>query len=354
MGKKLSSYIDKASAQEKIPEIKYICGMFTTDVISSIAFGLELNSFKDPTNEFLRSGQSVFNFTIQRAFEFTSIFFVPKLIPLLRSKLVPERAMNIFRHIFTRTLEERRTSGVFRNDIVDILLAFQSTSQKDDSNLELTDEMLLGQAVFFFLAGFETSSITMSFTLYELACHSEIQEKLRNEIKDVYAKGNGAVTYEAINNMEYISKVLDETLRLYPPMSFLNREVTLGSDQTGYSLKPFGDFVMPQGMPVYIPAAAFHRDPKYFPNPLKYDPERFSPANKRNIVSGTYMPFGLGGRACIGQRIGLLQSKVGLFYLLKDHYVKCNAKTLSPMKLNKKALLIQAEGGIHLDFVKDI
>lgn len=183
-----------------------------------------------------------------------------------------------------------------------------------------------------------------------LPAKPEVQERLRKEINDVYERENEKVSYEAINGMEYLSMVLSETLRLYPTFAYLDRQVT--SNERGYSLKPFGDFVMPPGMPVFIPTAGFHRDPKYFPNPLEFDPERFSPENKGNIVAGTYMPFGLGGHNCIGERMGLLQAKVGLFHLLRKHCIKLNNQTIIPLRLNKKALIIQVEGGIYLDIVK--
>lgn len=333
-------------------ELKYVCGLYTTDVIASIAFGLEANSFKNPNNEFRKAGQSLFDFSIGRAFDFTAVFFLPKLVPLLRAKMMPRSAERFFFKVFSFAVEERKRSGAFRNDLVDILLAFKEASNKGETDFEFTDQMLLAQATVFFVAGFETSSSAMSFALYELAHQPELQDKLRKEINDVYERENGKVTYEAVNSMEYLAMVLNETLRLYPSLPFLDREVTLSPGETGYSMKPFSGFELPDGMPVYIPAAGFHRDPKYFPNPLKFDPERFSSENKGNIVSGTYMPFGLGGHNCIGERMGLLQAKVGLFHFLKDHYVKPNAQTMNPMKLNKRALVIQADGGIYLDIVK--
>lgn len=352
VGQKLADYVDKSVQQGKNMEIKYICGLFTTDVISSIAFGLDIDSFKDPENEFRKAGQSIFKITIGRAIDFSAAFFIPKLVPLLRTKILPLKVETFFRKVFSLAVEERRKSGAFRNDLIDILIAFQNASDKGDTDLEFTDDMFLAQATAFFLAGFETSSSVMAFTLYELARNPELQQRLREEIKDVDENENGKLTYEAINSMEYLTMVLNETLRLYPTIPFLDREVTLANNETGYSLEPFGDFVMPQGMPVYIPTAGFHRDPKYFPNPLNYDPERFSSENKANIVSGTYMPFGMGGHNCIGERIGLIQAKVGLFHFLRNHVVKPNAQTLNPMKLNKKSLVIQAEGGIYLDIEK--
>lgn len=270
----------------------------------------------------------------------------------MKARILPLPAERFFRKVFTYAIEERKKSGTFRNDLIDILLAFKESSIKGETDFDFTDDMLLAQAFVFFIAGFETSSSAMSFALYELALQPELQDKLRKEINEVNERNNGKLTYESINSMEYMSMVLNETLRLYPALAFVDREVTLGPNEHGYSMKPYSDLVLTEGTPVYIPIAGFHRDPKYFPDPLKFDPERFSPDNKGNIVSGTFMPFGLGGHNCIGERIGLLQAKVGLFHFLKNHYVRANSKTMRPMKLHKRALVIQAGGGIYLDVFK--
>lgn len=320
---------------KKSLEMNFVCGCFTTDVIASIAFGLEANSFKDPNNDFLLAGKKVMDVSFKRLIDVISIFLLPKLVPLVGARMIPQSAENMFKRIFISTLKRRKESGLFRNDLIDILLAFKEASDKGDTELKLTDDMLLSHATEFHIAGYETSSSTMTFVLYELAKHPEEQQKLRKEIKEAYEKAGGILSFEAINSMEYMSKVLNETLRLYPQISYLDREVTLDPGEAGYSLEPFSDYVLPQGMPIYIPAAGFHYDPQYFPDPYKFDPERFSSENKRNIASGTYMPFGMGPHNCIGERLALLQTKVGLFYLLKDHYFEMNSKTMKTPKFEK-------------------
>ena len=85
-----------------------------------------------------------------------------------------------------------------------------------------------------------------------------------------------------------------EVFRLYPAFSFLNRVCTPENGQSTYSLRPFMDFDLPEGVPVYIPIYALHRDPAYFSDPLKFDPERFTPENMAKIPKGAYLPFGAG------------------------------------------------------------
>lgn len=96
--------------------------------------------------------------------------------------------------------------------------------------------------------------------------------------------------------LPYLDMVVSETLRMYPPLGYLNR-ITVEP----YKI-PNSNFVLEKDTPVYISMLGMHYDPEYFPNPEKFDPERFSEENKRNIPSCVYFPFGEGPHACIGMR----------------------------------------------------
>lgn len=164
-----------------------------------------------------------------------------------------------------------------------------------------------------------------------------------------------------------------ETLRLYPILPFMDRRCTV---KEGYSLEPYSKYRIPYGTVVFIPVYALHMDPKvwdflkiyflwfssvilnklylqYFPDPKKFDPERFSPENRDKIVPYTYQPFGIGPHNCIGERFGLVQTKIGLINFLRNHYVTPSDKMPKTLELDKKSLLIQCEGGIHLNVVRD-
>lgn len=104
------------------------------------------------------------------------------------------------------------------------------------------------------------------------------------------------------------------------------------------------------GDAVWIPIYGIHSDPKYYPNPEKFDPERFSNENKHKINSSTYMPFGVGPRNCIGSRFALMECKAVLFYLLSAFTFEVSEKTQIPLRLAKEQFRIVAEKGfwIHL------
>lgn len=92
---------------------------------------------------------------------------------------------------------------------------------------------------------------------------------------------------------------------------------------------------------------------QFFPNPDQFDPERFAPSNKHNIVPYSYMPFGVGPHNCIGERFGWIQSKLGLFNILKNHFVKPSDRMPTKIEYSPKALFLQTEHGIYINMVRD-
>ncbi|XP_055853966.1 cytochrome P450 6g1-like isoform X2 [Episyrphus balteatus] len=357
IGVELDKYLCNLAldSNTNVTEVKDICGLYTTDVIASVAFGVQANSLKNPNAEFRRNGKALFKFTPWRAFEFTVIFFLPQFVKIFGCKMFSKEAAQFLRGTINYIMAERTKSGLIRNDLIDTLVAFKKAAEadKDKQHIAQNTDMLVAQAAVFFTAGFETTSSSMSFGLYELSKKPELQKRLRQEIKDALVKCNGKINYDMILEMEYLNMVLQEVLRLYPPLPFLDRQCTLAEGEKEYSMKPLSDFGIPNGMPVYIPVYAIQRDPKFFPNPDEFDPERFSAANKANFPQLAYMPFGTGPHNCIGERFGILQAKLGLINFLRNHSVTTCEKTHKKMILDPNALIIQSKGGIYLKIVRD-
>lgn len=102
-----------------------------------------------------------------------------------------------------------------------------------------------------------------------------------------------------------------------------------------------------------IPVYAIHRDERYFPDPLTYNPERFNETNRNSIPHYAYMPFGLGPRNCLGERMGIIQTKVGLINVLGENSVEVCEETMLDIKIHKTALLVVPEKPIMLRIRKD-
>ncbi|EGI61799.1 Cytochrome P450 9e2, partial [Acromyrmex echinatior] len=182
-----------------------------------------------------------------------------------------------------------------------------------EGHRELDIDDMTAQAFIFFLAGFETSSTAMCFAAHEIAANPEIQLKLQQEIDKVLDESNGEVSYETINRLEYLDAVISEALRLYPPITALER-ICKKTFELPPALPNEKPFIMKKGMVAWIPVLAIHHDEKYYDNPKKFDPERF--LNNKMNNSSNYMPFGLGPRMCIANRFAMLEVKILFFHLL--------------------------------------
>ncbi|XP_055917663.1 probable cytochrome P450 6g2 [Eupeodes corollae] len=334
-----------------IKEVKEISALFTTDVIASVAYGLEANCLKNPRSEFREQGSEIFKWTTYTTIQFNGIFFLPEFTGLFGWKTFSKKAATFIRETIAFVIRERMKSGDTRNDVIDTLVSLKNTAAAE--GVQLDDETLIAVAAGLFTAGFETTASSIAFGLYELSKNQEVQNRLREEIKECLEKNGGNITYDGLQEMEYLNMVVQEILRLYPSLPFLDRECTLPKGEKEYSLEPYSDFNIPHGMPVYVSVFAIHKDPKYFSNPDEFDPERFSAENISNLVPNSYMPFGTGPHNCIAGRLGIIKVKIGLISFLRNHKVNTCEKSHKTLTLDPKAVLLQAKGGLYCKFIRD-
>ncbi|XP_060537003.1 probable cytochrome P450 6a23 isoform X2 [Cylas formicarius] len=307
--------------------IKDVSARFTTDVIGSCAFGLECDSMRDGNCEFRINGNKIF---APRIFS----QWVETLIPWKLLSYTGYRSFGDVREFFetivTETIYYRSKNNVERKDFMQLLIQMKKSGQSNQlskgetETIGLTNDEIIAQCFLFFSAGYETSASTMTFTLYELAKNPKIQNKVREEIKHKVNK-NGKITYDALVEMTYMDKVIQETLRKYPPVSVIPRICTQNYKVPGTNV------VIEKGTTVQIPVLGIHMDPDYYPDPGKYDPERFTEENKAKRPEFSWLGFGEGPRICIGLRFGMLQSKIGLVGLLRDYSFTLNENTPTPL-----------------------
>ncbi|XP_069678491.1 uncharacterized protein [Periplaneta americana] len=332
-----------------VVEMKDLFTRYTNDVIATSAFGIGCDSLNKPKNEFYEMMKDVTNFGGVRALIFFGFMFSPKLMKLLNLKFMSKAALNFFRTLVHDTIATREAKNIFRPDMIHILMqAKKETVQPSGINGEASkpkwdDDDLTAQAVNFFFGGFDTSSVLLCFASHLLATHPDVQNRLQTEIDETLENDGGKLTYEAVHGMKYLDMVVSETLRLYPPV--------LGTDRKcikTYTFKSDPPCTMEPDQSVWIPVYCLHRDPKYFPNPEKFDPERFSDENKDNIKPYTYLPFGLGPRSCIGNRFVLMEAKIALVHLLTRFNLKVVSKTPIPIRISKRGFNMAVDGGFWL------
>ncbi|XP_043249762.1 cytochrome P450 6k1-like [Colletes gigas] len=332
----------------KAIDIKELCASFTTDVIGSTAYGVRVNSLQDPKAPFRAAGRQIHALTFYRGMEFLIIYFMPHWSKYVKTKFFGKEFSDFLRSVFWDVVNQRIQSGVKRDDLIDLLIDMKNRHEKegDLGGLNFSGDDLVAQAAIFFSAGFETSSTTISFTLYELAVQRDVQTTLRKEIQEALAKTDGKISYEMITTLPYLDMVVSETLRKYPPLAFLDRICN-----QNYKV-PNSDLVIEKGTPIFIPMLGLHYDPEFYPDPDKYDPLRFTDENKKNRPNFSYLPFGDGPRGCIGLRLGLMQSKLGIFQVIRRFEVTPCEKTKIPMPMDPRGLTTTALGGMYLNIQK--
>ncbi|KAF2894085.1 hypothetical protein ILUMI_12095 [Ignelater luminosus] len=341
----MSNEIEKNYIKKQTINMKEISECFTIDVIGSCVFGLQCNSFKNPDAEFRKQGKKIFHFTIPRALKVFFAFSNVKLARWLGVTLFDKDTTRFFVSVVEDTLKYRQCNESTRKDFIQLLSDLKGETEKDNNNSSTAIEKLTAQAFIFFAAGFETSSITLTFCLYELSVNLDIQDKVREEIARVLSDYE-EITYDVIMDMKYLNQVVEETLRKYPPVSFLTRECV-----KDYNV-PNTNLVIEEGILTVISVLGIHHDPEYYPEPETFDPERFSDTNRPLIRPFAYMPFGEGPRICVGLRFGLMQVKVGLVVLLKDYKFVLNKKTQVPLEMEPLSFTLTPKNGIFVDIEK--
>jgi cytochrome P450 family 9 len=339
-----SDFLYKLPSDKKTMEMKDSFTRYTNDVIATCAFGVTVDSMRNRENDFYVYGKEMTTFDLWRTIRFYLIRSMPRLCRALGMKFISHRVAQFFKDLVRETVYVRDKQNIVRPDMLQLMI---DTRVKRGPGKELSIEDITSQVVIFFFGGFDTTSILMCFAAHEIAVHPEIQAKLRAEVDAVLEKTNGELTYEALNGMQYLDAVVNETIRLWPVAPFLDRVCT--EDFELPPALPGGKpFVVKKGSGVWFPVYGLHRDSKYFENPDLFYPERFLPENKKDMNLNVYLPFGIGPRMCIGNRFALIETKVVLFHLLARCELKPCKKTSHPLRLSKRYFNMMAEGGFWL------
>ncbi|XP_011878191.1 PREDICTED: cytochrome P450 6A1-like isoform X2 [Vollenhovia emeryi] len=281
-------YMENIASKNEPVECCEMAAKYMTDVIGSCVFGIEMNALSNEDSEFRRMGRKESTPTWKNILRIRFRQMFPWFYDTLAyAHIIPQTEVTKFiTRVVMETMDHRETNKITRNDFIDMLRELKKHPEK------LGD--IASQAFQFFLTGFETSSLAMSNAMYELALNQKIQDKLREEVDELYVKCGQDFTYDNINKMDYLDKIFKETLRKYPIVTFLLRQAITNYTFNGTTVS------IPKGQKVWIPIYGMHRDPDIYPKPDVFDPERFNEEAVQSRHSMVYQPFGDGPRNCIG------------------------------------------------------
>lgn len=216
-------------------------------------------------------------------------------------------ALATLEEILIGIVNRGRQRGSSGTDLLSMLLA-----ARDDVGTGLGDRELRDQLMTFFLAGHETTALTLTFVLTLLAKNPYAEQKLRDEIRDVL--GNARATAADVARLPFVRATVLEAMRLYPPAWAIGREAL-------EDLR-VGDYLLPKGSQLWFLQWVNHRDPRYFPEPLQFRPERWLDGLERSLPRFAYYPFGGGHRICIGNHFAMMEAILALVTLLRHVRVR--------------------------------
>lgn len=268
-------------------------GHVTADIITRTVFStpLETETAKEVFGAFSEFERSVAHVELKR------LIFDPPFADIPQHESVLEACRRIRHHLgllVDRHLGDGPSGPCPYQDIAADVIA----ARDEETGEPLSREELIDQLGVFFLAGHETTASVLTWAFFILATRPEVLERMRTEIDEVV--GDGPVTFEHTRNLAYIRNVFRETLRLYPPITFIPRVAAEATRIDHFKIK--------RGAMIMIAPWVIHRHQDYWGDPHAFDPDRFLPQREKMIRPGTYLPFGLGPRVCMGAGFATAES----------------------------------------------
>lgn len=245
--------------------------------------------------------------------DFRRLVMTPKWLPT-KQNLLAKRAVRQLTEIIDRIIQQHRRSGEDNGDLLSMLLHAQ-----DEDGSRMTPQQLRDEALTLFLAGHETTASTLSWTWWLLAQNPRVEEKLHAELDCVL---NGRTpTLDDLPRLTYLSHILAESMRLYPPAWAIARLAVEDHELGGYPV--------PKGTGIAAAPWVVHRDPRWYDHAEEFLPERWEGDLLKKIPRFAYFPFSFGARQCIGNSFALMEAHLVLatiaqqfrFRLLAGHPV---------------------------------
>lgn len=221
-GSSMQSYLEKQCDKGESLDVRELAARFLTNIIASVAFGIEVDAINNPDNDFRKYGRKSWVVdTTWKSIKAKLRFLAPQIMSLLRIRSVEPDVEDFVRSIVKQNLEYREKNNVTRRDFFQLLIQLRNNGAvqldgewetkitADESQKTLTLDEMAAQTYIFFAAGFETSSLTTTFCLYEVVKDPDVQEKVHNEIDKVLEQSDGKITYESISKMTYLESCID-------------------------------------------------------------------------------------------------------------------------------------------------
>ena len=359
-------------------ELKNVCGAYTMDSIVQIAFGVKVDSLVDGNHPLIKHAKSIF----QQDLGFYNLLvvvltvlapWVVKLFGMRMNGAALHYMGELAKGIIQKKKEDMKDANNNNpesskaNNFIELLLEAENERIKLETNeLQdqpgknkekaikfMTDDEIVAQCVLFFIVGYDTTATTITLTLYHLALNPQFQERLYDEImsnlKDAELENEDEkdpvklFSFERVQKMKLLEAVIKETLRLYPPATFTERQasedVTLENGSESVYIKK--DDV------VNIPIYSIHSDERFWNDPETFNPDRFIDGSYHKYA---YLPFGAGPRDCIAKGLAYLEAKIAVLHAVRMFKLSKSPKTPIPVQFYYQSnLLINKDVFVNME-----
>ncbi|XP_070209342.1 cytochrome P450 3A5-like isoform X2 [Littorina saxatilis] len=354
--KNLGNHVKAKAESGEVVDLKEIAGGFAMDTIAGAAFGMQVDTLSNPKDPF---NVNVINLFKPNKWLMPIIMLFPCLATVFRKmgvSFLSVSSTNFFVEVLEMALKERRLDKKSYGDFLQLLVEAQKggdqskgavdaeidfTAQlqtaKDWNRTAMNDDEIKANALVFLLAGYDTTSTVLSSTLFHLAANPECLRKAQQEVDE-----KGTVNYDSAGELTYVDMCMNEAMRLFPPLFVIDREIDEDVE--------LGEFKLKKGWRMVVPCYSIHRDPEYWTDPLKYDPERHTPEAKAKRHPFAFMPFGFGPRNCIGMRLAQLEIRMAIATILQHYAPILYEKSVYPPVVEMPQTRMVAKDGLWIKF----
>lgn len=323
--------------------------LYALDSICSTSMGVHINALAEPTNQYVCDVKAMSELVLKRIFHPLNPY--PKLFWLTTPNAREQRKLIARLHQFTDSVIKKRRQEMAnqpkepeptdpstdlyskkRQTFLDLLLNVTVNGRP------LSDSDIREEVDTFMFEGHDTTTSGISFTIYQLAKHQDIQEKVYQEILSLLGAEDSKtapLNQNTLQNFKYLEMVLKEAMRIMPPVAFIGRKIQADTEMNGV--------IVPAGTDITVSIRQIHRNPAVYPEPDRFDPERFSEHAEHKRGPFDYIPFSVGSRNCIGQRYAIMEMKITLIRLLANYKILAG-ESLKDLRFKMDLVLRPVDG----------
>ncbi|KAF5277789.1 hypothetical protein FQR65_LT03769 [Abscondita terminalis] len=292
--------------------------LYALDVICEATMSASINAQLNPTSNYVKSVKEICRIILERilsikmwdlAYVFSKDYYKEKqaikILHALSNSIINNRREELLDQDLSNLADVVTWKSTKKVAFLDLLLK-STINGKSLPHKDIREEVDT-----FMFEGHDTTTSGLSFVLYCLSKHQDIQCKVFDEINEfVVDDAKLQLSYGNLQKLKYLEQVIKETLRMYPPVPMYSRVTT---EDTSYQ-----DVILPKGVTVTVSAYHLHHNPSVYSKPEVFDPERFNMDNSKNISVYSYIPFSAGPRNCIGQKFAMLEIKSTVCKILQQ------------------------------------